>query len=96
MNLQKCICVFWRSHFVSWILGFGFGDVVKKISEKKTEKQPKRKNKYIAYRGLILYYHRGEGLPRGNSGNFFSLLLKVVPDFQETNVYEPNFATFFW
>ena len=27
---------------------------------------------------------------------FFSAFLEFAPDFQETNVYEPNFATFFW
>ena len=26
---------------------------------------------------------------------FFSAFLEFVPDFQKTNVYEPNFATFF-
>ena len=26
---------------------------------------------------------------------FFSAFLEFAPDFQETNVYEPNFATFF-
>ena len=77
MNLQKCICVFWRSHFVSGILRFGFGDVVKKISEKKTEKQPKRKNKYIAYRGLILYYHKGKGPLGGTLANFFQPIFGV-------------------
>ena len=27
---------------------------------------------------------------------FFQRILEFAPDFQETNVYEPNFATFFW
>ena len=35
----------------------------------------------------------GKGPLGGTLANFFQLIFGVVPDFQETNVYEPNFAT---
>ena len=52
---------FWRSDFVFWILGFGFGDLAKKQMRKKRE-TTKRKKMYIAYGGLILFCHRGKAL----------------------------------
>ena len=35
----------------------------------------------------------GGRAPYGNSREFFQRIFGVVPDSQETNVYEPNFAT---
>ena len=64
------------------------------------QRMKKKEKKYIAYRGLILFT-TGEG-PRGKSREFFQRIFGVVPEFQETNVYAPNFATpnfvyfFFW
>ena len=61
---------FWRSDVVSWISGFGVGDLAEK--ERKTrEKQTKRSKKYIAYRGLILFYHMGKGPLGGTLAIFF-------------------------
>ena len=63
-------------YFVAWISGFGFGDLFKKANEKR--KRKKRKKKYIAYGGLILFYHRGKG-PRGNPRDFFSRFVMGNP-----------------
>ena len=87
------LCLFFGGLFL--YLGFWGLDLETWSARKEKEKQPKRKKQYIAYRGLILLYHRGKGPLGGTLAKFFQPILEVVPDFQETNVYERNFATFF-
>ena len=70
-------------------MGFGFRDFVKKMTlEKKTTK----KEENIHYQQGVLPH--GEGPRRGNSREFFPAHFGRVPNFQETSVYEPNFAFF--
>ena len=57
------------------------------------QRMKKKRENHIAYRGLSLFYHRGKGPLGGTPANFFQRAFGVVPDFQETNVHEPNFAT---
>ena len=38
------------------------------------KKKAKRKNKYTAYRGLILFYHRGKGPVGETLANFVDVL----------------------
>ena len=64
--------------------GFEFGDLVQKKQTRKTWGTNEKGRKKIAYRGLILSYHRGKGPLGGTLANFFHRIFGVVPDFQET------------
>ena len=57
------------------------------------QRMKKKREKVHCLHGANPVYHRGKGLG-GTLANFFQRIFGVVPDFQETNVYEPNFAHF--
>ena len=67
-NRNVFVFVFWRSVFVSWILGFGFGDVVGEKRKRETAKKKETVHCLQANPALP----QGEGPPRGNSREFFS------------------------
>ena len=53
----------------------------------------KKREKVHCLQGAKPVLPQGEGPPRGNSRDFSQRIFGVAPDFQETNVYAPNFAT---
>ena len=57
------------------------------------QRMKKKREKIQCLQGANPVLPQVEGPPRGNSRNFFQRMFGVVPDFQETNVYAPNFAT---
>ena len=89
------VSCFWGCDFGGLILYLGFWDFDFEIQWKKMEKNKKPDEKVDRLQGANPVSPQGEGPPRGNSREFFfSAFLGFVPDFQKTNVYEPNFAFF--
>ena len=66
-----------------------------KKTNDRTEKTTKEEKKYIARPAKSFFYFLGLRVLKKLLRFFFSAFLEFAPDFQETNVYEPNFATFF-
>ena len=63
---------------------------------KQQKKTTKEEEKSTLPAKSFLYFFWGPMGLGGTLANFFSAFLEFAPGFQETNVYEPNFATFFW
>ena len=66
------------------------------------QRMKKKREKVHCLQGANPVLPQGEWPLRGNSREYFQRTFGVVPDFQETNDFEPNFATpsfvylFFW
>ena len=65
-----------------WGLDFEVSSKKKDI-RKKQKNNKKRKKKYIAYRGLILFYHRGKSPLGGTLANFFQRIFGVFQIFKK-------------
>ena len=74
-------------------MDFGFLVLSLDLEFKGKNKLPENKCGYIVCKAKLFTFFGPMGLGE-TLANFFCLFLEFVPDFRETNVYEPNFATF--
>ena len=74
MNLQKYICVFWGETGREPAIHVKHRTCMTHDCMaiwQENNRETNRKKKYIAYRGLILFYHRGKGPLGGTLAIFF-------------------------